>query len=392
MTSCHVEVDPHEYISRKESILAKHDTKRISKTATFVNIVYRVLVREGFEVQDNVSIERLQAQHEMLNMCYNRLNPSSEQVPKTGPYAFYETRGDASIVFLPVRGRQLTEESNVERIQIPSDKTFTGAGALNSLTEFLQTRPGGALWNVPDKINFVVAPMGGSTIGQAFLFNNYCILNNLTVGGPSALAPGLSVEGYRVGLTGVHEIGHCFGLAHVFGANYCSAPQIFNDIPKQKLSNSSVGGPRIYQEPGGQYKGTNDNRDKDCKSGNYGERSCLPCTKGSACSACDSDTTELRECFMNFMDYAGGVRAMFSTEQAALMSAWLNSEENVLIRVQPVPESLPDIPIVELPTEELPTALGSSLVLPVWAIVLIGVTMLTLVVFFIYMIRRNLVK
>jgi len=383
-----VEVDPHEYITRKDQILAGHETKKISKTATFVDIVYRVLIREGSESQDDVSLERLQAQHEMLQMCFNRLNPSGEQVPKTGPYAFYELRGDASIVFLPVRGRQLTDD-NVERIRIPAGMTFTGSGALASMTEFMQTRPGGALWNVPDKVNFFVAPMGGSTIGQAFLFNNYCILNNLTVGGPSSPAPGLSVPGYKVGLTGVHEVGHCFGLAHVFGANYCSAPQIFNDIPKQKLSNPSINGPRIYQEPGGLYKGTNDNRERDCNSGNYGERSCMPCDKGSACPACDRDSSELRECFVNFMDYSGGVRAMFSIEQAALMSAWLNSDENNKILIQPVPETLPDIPIVELPPEELPDALSTSLILPVWAVALIGVVMLAMVVALAYFIRKN---
>lgn len=387
--------DPHAYAARVARVL-RAAPARVDGDAVFLKVVYRVLVREGREAQDDVPLARLRAQHEMLQMVLNRANPSGERTPKTGHYAFYGVRGDASVVLLPVRGADLTEDEHVERIAIPANKTFQGAGALAELTAFMHTRPGGALWNVPDVLNFFCAPMGGATIGQAFLHNNYCVLNNLTVGGPSALAPGLGAAnpGYEFGITGAHEVLHCFGLGHTFSAGACGAPRAFADLPRQKKANSPFRF-SLTQRADGAYDGQGCNRAADCAY--YASLRKGEAADPARLQSCidPADCAEgLYEQATNIMDYTGANRTMISKKQADYVHAWLGSADNTKFRLQPVPEDLPDIPVVETASlVELHQATPSDELgdgLPTWAVATLGAVLLVLfAALALYVIRKK---
>ena len=396
--NCHTaDPDPHAYAACVERVL-RGAPARVDGDAVFLKVVYRVLVREGREAQDDVPLARLRAQHEMLQMILNRVNPSGERTPKTGHYAFYGVRGDASVVLLPVRGADLTED-DVERIAIPAGKTFQGSGALAEMTAFMHTRPGGALWNVPDVLNFFCAPMGGATIGQAYLHNNFCVLNNLTVGGPSALAPGLGAgnPGYEYGITGAHEVLHCFGLGHIFNAGACGAPHAFADVPRQKKANSPFRF-SITQRADGTHDGQGCNRAADCAY--YASLGKGQAAEPSRLQSCidPADCAEgLYEQATNIMDYTGASRTMISVKQADYVHAWLRSADNTKFRLQPVPEDLPEIPVLDesslVELHQAPPSGGPDAKLPVWAVASLGaVLFVVLVALVVYVLKRRPVR
>lgn len=340
----------------------------------FINVKYRVLYRPGV-ADDQTTLARIQAQHEMMNMSFNRVNPDVERVPRTGRYGFYDRRGDASIVLLPILGQQVQEE-DIERI--PISAPFPSIGLSTTVDSFLQTRPNGAIHRYPDVMNIVIAPVaanasGGKTVGEAFIRNNFCVIDNLVVGGYTTIALGLpGNSGYFLGKTGLHEVGHVLGMEHTF-AGPCR-PQ-FADIPSQRQPNFTA---KLVEKVDGTFDAFDDNMDKACRSGNFGQ----------VCEArCDGTATG--EMFQNIMDYNADVRSFFTVQQCQAMRDFLTSEQNILLKLQPAPDEVFDIPAVEVPELNgvrftvVPEGESSELI-PIWAISIVGVVFVLILALLIF--------
>lgn len=312
---CGSDVDPEHVATRRMRLLRQlqldqRNTDVASSTERICfDIVYRILYRNA---GDNLSLDRLKSQHQTLNACFNQSNSSHTRVPKSGHYNFDAVKGNARITFLPSDYRNLTEDK-VERIQ--TDREFDD---LSQALAWLKAK--GHVEIVAGKMNVIIAPLS-NILGQASLESNVCIVATGSVGG-EALAGSLSR--YGLGVTAVHEIGHCLGLPHPFGAgNSCA--QVFSDIPGQINPNYDF---QLVQS-GDVWDGALCNRDRDCKHYRNGDTSvlisgvslpysCFTCNETApACDACDS---QLYEQGCNFMGYSSDANlVMFSKQQCTYM-------------------------------------------------------------------------
>jgi hypothetical protein len=352
----------------------------------YVNITYWMLYCND---ATNVSLGRFQSQHQILNACFNRVNLSASKVPQSGPYNFWNVRGDAGIAFAPLDYTQLNED-HIQRILIPCSTVFNG---LNEAVKFL-TDAGHAL--VPGHINVIAAPLSGF-LGEAALFDRVCVIDAETVGGELLNSP---ISTYNLGITAVHEVGHVLGLPHPFDQ---SCVQTFADVPTLRRPNYDF---KLVQNTDGTWGGQNCNRFKDCKyyrdletSYGAGPHSCFNCVNtGINCTQCDTDVFE-QAC--NFMDYVDdGDMGMFSLLQCQAVREYLASAESMVTVVDgelgaTVPSALDGVVPTDGGTGEkdgnASRTANSLLGMPVWAFGLAvagGVVLLILAVYALVRLNR----
>lgn len=336
MPRCNVTTDYDEVRSWRELRPSLTDAQRAVVESTdliHIDVVYWILHRNESE---NLPLAVLQSQHQMLNSCYNATNLNLAKVPDTGHYNFKSVVGNAGIVFLPSNHETLTEEQHVKRFAV--NKTFDGydsmvAEVTGELKQEFAT----------NKLHIVCAPLSGSILGEAIVFGNITVCEVTAVGGHIVAG---SASGYTLGITVVHEVGHCLGLPHVFrGEGNCSdtnifapsLPNPFTDIPLQIHPNEEF----MLTNQGGIWTGSMCNRDRDCHvyrgdTAGYEyapntERlqpySCMGCDSaieptcpnpGCCPDKCDGAATYEMGC--NFLDYGvDDVLVMFSATQCQWM-------------------------------------------------------------------------
>ena len=247
----------------------------------FLNVVYHVLWNND---DTNISIERIRAQHDVINRDFNANNIDLSRVPSTGKYNFASVVGDARITFLPVNSDDLHD---IKRTNV-TNRSFSG------MNDLLAEVPS---MSAPDGVlTIFIAPLDGTLLGQAELLSKSCVINCRTVGNAELPGDPLLIS-YNTGRTATHEIGHVLGLPHTFSShNTCMSPEInseFPDIPPQKLPNFDA----VLINDNGVWTGTLDNRFRDCNQPVYN----IPGVSGPY--GCNSDTncsTGLFEMFFNF--------------------------------------------------------------------------------------------
>lgn len=285
-----------------------------------LEVHYWVLHRNAAE---NIALARLEAQHQMLNECFNGLNSRLARVPSSGRYAHRTFIGVGNIVFLPSDASLLKEGEHVTRVPITSSLD----GLLDALG--IVSSNGGIRAGV---LNIICAPLNG-ILGEAGLTSSYCVVHSGSVGGDSASG---TLSSYRLGITAVHEVGHCLSLPHVFSGSSCSQP--FSDIPAQRYPNYDF---ELVSE-GDSWAGTTCNRLRDCKiyeskdnsyviGGLSPPYSCFSCT-GLGCT--EDCASTLHEQAMNFMDYSTDEHlVMFSGQQVlAMRDALVSGDTGVMLR------------------------------------------------------------
>jgi len=274
----------------------------------YIAIHYTVLYRNSGE---NLPLASIQAQHQVLNACFNALNDNISKVSSSGRYNFKSVVGNSKLVFLPTHYADLTEE-HVTRVSVNTN--FAG---LTSVQDHLQSS---GISLDATRMNMMIAPLE-DILGEARMESNVCVVTTGSVGGELALG---SMSEYGLGRTAVHEVGHCLGLPHIFTG---TCTQVFSDIPAQRIPNFS-----FNLTSGGRLC----NRDRDCKYHRNGDTSvlqsgvslpysCFSChTAPPTCDECD---TELYEQALNFLDYVDDSEmVMFSAQQSLHMRQVLRSE------------------------------------------------------------------
>lgn len=312
---CVTEVDIEKCIEehkRAKRLLNRSEQTIASDTGEtlYIGVYYTVLYRNTAE---NISLARLQDQHYVMNLCNTQKNPRVSRVPSSGQYNFSNVIGNLNTIALPTDASELAEVTHIRRIQC--NRSFSG---ITDVLSWLQSN--GHATNTTGKLNVFLAPLN-SILGQAAVLSNYCVCDVGTVGGDDEQG---TTSGYNLGMTQVHEVGHCLGLPHTFNED-CDT-QLFSDIPPQHHPNSSSF--ELYQN-GDEWDGKNCNRFIDCKFNNEGNEafeisgrtlySCFTCHSLSQ-GSCTSCSTTLYEQAMNFMDYPTDLHiVMFSKQQVVFM-------------------------------------------------------------------------
>ena len=289
----------------------------------YVRIVYYVLYRTDAE---NISLDLIRSQHHMINLCFSNQHESRNRMPTTGhEYNFSSAVGTSNIRFLPTVHTDLKEE---DIVRIPMEGRTDVFKNLIDVLEFY-TDLNRDLVN--GSINLFIVPF--QNLGEAETPGDLACIATSSVGGE--LEQG-TLKGYDKGITAVHEIGHLFGLPHVFDGD---CDRAFADIPAQKYESPYF----QLTEEGGTWSGKQCNRYIDCKIYKEGDTSfeidgltkpysCFPCdVDGAGCTECDTSEYEQS---MNFMDYAQDDHLiMFSREQSIFMRQVLLSKSG---KVEPV--------------------------------------------------------
>jgi hypothetical protein len=223
-------------------------------TYTLPVIVHVVHNGEAVGVGSNISQAQVQSQLDVLNEDYRNRNADGTLVPP----AFQPLRGDMQVQFvlaaIDPSGNPLVEPG-IDRV----NRTTKGWSAppyapKGSLTYLEGTIKPGSYWDPNRYLNIWVVDLGGDVLGYAQFPDNTAGLGGLTGLGGSAETDGVVIRysafgrvgtlapPYNKGRTLTHELGHWFGLRHIWGdderaSDTCSGSDYADDTPNQAVQN-----------------------------------------------------------------------------------------------------------------------------------------------------------
>ncbi|MCS5489084.1 M43 family zinc metalloprotease [Algoriphagus limi] len=184
----------------------------------------------------NIPFSQIENQIRILNEDFNRLNPDADRTPAE----FLPVAASANIEFvlakqdpdgLPTNGVVRIEGPN--NSYLPDDATIIG-----QLTQ----------WNPEEYLNIWVVPLAQPYIGYAsFPISD---LPGLNFSPAPAIIDGVTIDyqffgtggnstAASLGRTATHEVGHYFGLRHIWGDGGCGVDDFVEDTPLQDNSNST---------------------------------------------------------------------------------------------------------------------------------------------------------
>ncbi len=247
-----------------------------------VPIVVHVLYRTE---QQNISMEQIHSQIEVLNRDFAGLNADLNKVPEP----FRRLAGVSNIQF------QLADRDPDGRFTNGVTRTKTAVENIGSQSIYHRPERGGvAPWPQPHYLNVWVCELEGDALGFAILPGAQISERDGIVMSPTAFGTiGTTNPPYDQGRTFVHEVGHYFGLRHLWGSDdaSCNSTDYVSDTPVQLKENFG------------------------CK--NFPSFSC--------------SNEEFGDMFMNYMDYGNDTCMLFFTQQqVALMHLVLMKNRKTL--------------------------------------------------------------
>lgn len=219
---------------------AKNQSQILFKTKEAVRlipvVVHVINNGEPIGTGTNIPLTQIEAQIKILNEDFRRLNSDTTNTPSE----FLPVAGDANIEFilakqdpsgLPTNG--IVRIEGLKTSYSPDDATLIG-----QLSQ----------WDPTTYMNIWVVPLTQPFIGYAsFPISD---LPGLNFPATSLITDGVTID-YRFfgtggaaisassGRTATHEVGHYFGLRHIWGDGGCGVDDFVNDTPLQDNSNNS---------------------------------------------------------------------------------------------------------------------------------------------------------
>jgi hypothetical protein len=303
------------YNPARSTQTARSAAARIQATTYTLPVVVHVIHNgEAVGAGTNISQAQVQSQIDVLNEDYRNLNPDGNSTAVV-PSAFQPLRGDVQLQFVMAQrnpnGVALTEPG-IDRVNRNTRGFTLPAGGYGTAYINSTIKPATS-WNPEQYINIWVMPLGGGLLGYAQFPDNTANVGGLSPQGGTAATDGVVVlytafgsqiknptgtygtnNPYNRGRTLTHELGHFFGMRHIWGDADCGNDYV-SDTPTQFEENYN------------------------CPSYPH-----VTCSNGAS-----------GDMFMNYMDYVNDAcMAMFSKSQAAriqtIMAAGTPRRTNLL--------------------------------------------------------------
>ena len=218
-----------DYFHKKNMESIDKNYKR-QKSVYYIPVVVHVIHNNGSE---NISKAQIESQITVLNEDFRRLNSDASNTPSS----FQSVAADCEIEFF--LAQKDPNGSCTDGINRVVSATYTDLDANSedaALKQLIQWDPSMYLniWIVKD-ID------GGGLSGYAYFPGVSNALDGLVISHESFGTLGTAVTPYDLGRTATHEIGHYFGLHHVWGQNNggCTDDDGFSDTPIQNAENYS---------------------------------------------------------------------------------------------------------------------------------------------------------
>lgn len=283
--------------------IKKKRSKRQEAEVVNIPVVVHIIhngAPEGFGI--NLPEAQIISQIEVLNEDFRRLNDDRINTPDE----FLPVAADIELTFsLAARDPEGLPSNGIVRVDGGKDLWFVAEDyALKS----------NSFWPSEDYLNIWVTDLGDGFLGYAQF--PVSPLEGLEDGSNSRLTDGIVVDyrafgsilkypaadlnpKYNLGRTTSHEIGHYFGLRHIWGDGNCSQDDFCADTPPQNSDNNGLSNCT--------YPGKN---------------------------TCSSDNPNLADMFQNYMDYTNDVcMNLFTQDQKTRMRTVLdNSPRRVSLK------------------------------------------------------------
>jgi len=260
----------------------------------------------------NLPVEQIISQIDVLNEDFRRLNDDRINTPAL----FEPVAADIEVNFvLAVRDPEGLPTNGIVRTN--------GGQNVWQLTDNYRLK-NLSYWPSEDYLNiwvadlndnylgyaqFPVSPLAGLDIASENAFTDGVIVDYRAFGSIDKYPDANLINDYSLGRTTSHEVGHFFGLRHIWGDGGCSVDDFCEDTPDQGSPNTNVNVPCTFPGP----------------------------------NSCNSGAGDLPDMFQNYMDYtADACMNLFTLDQRARMRAVLDgsprraSLKNSLGKVPPI--------------------------------------------------------
>ena len=288
------------------------------QSIVYLPVVFHIVLPNPYVITDEV----VQSQLDAMNLDFSGLNPDTTNLPA----AFLAIRGHSSIRFV------LAKRTPSGKLTNGIDRVFsTATGNPDNPVDSIKRKSlGGAdAWDPKSYINIWVGTIsnGGGVLGytqipgSGSLIDEGVFCNILGFGISSC-----NVSDYNKGRTVVHELGHYFGLNHIWGddensSNTCSG----DDFRALTSDGSTFTLPASLYNPPGQGNTANDIGDTPNQS--IATNSCPTGIKTDSCTS-----TAPGILYEDFMDYTSDdCYNMFTKKQVERMEYVLNNYESGLL-------------------------------------------------------------
>lgn len=296
------------------------DPKRM-QSIVYLPVVFHIVLPNPYLITDEV----VQSQIDAMNTDFAGLNPDTTNLPPE----FLAIRGHSSIRFV------LAKRTPSGKITNGIDRVFgTATGNPDNIVDSIKrTSLGGAdAWDTKSYINIWVGNISGASgvlgytqiPGSGNSIDDGVFCNILGFGISSC-----NVSDFNKGRTVVHELGHFFGLNHIWGddensSNTCSG----DDFRPLTSDGSTFTLPASLYNPPGQGNTANDIGDTPNQS-----IATNGCPSGNRSDSCTSSSPGIL--YEDFMDYTSDdCYNMFTKKQVERMEYVLNTYLSGLITSQ----------------------------------------------------------
>jgi hypothetical protein len=307
-----------------------------SDNILYIPVIYHVIYSQE---EQNINIDLIQNNHLQLNTCFAVTNSDIDKVPTSGNYNYAHLIGEPHIAFQPINENQIIERSPFIR------RTNVNQPMVSLEEAIIFSSP------VEKYLNVYIGNMPDNILGEAYSGSNLCMVNYRTVGGSTIKG---NLEGFDLGKTLVHEVGHCFTLSHPWDSKCLD---LINDLPRTKNPNYNA----ILFDDSGSYSGKGCNHWTDVEQ----------LTLGFSCTGNEPPPNGYYELFMTYMEYVTDLNmVMFTQDQSVDMYIWLGTEGRMIFTVQET-----DILLTISPTNSSSSLNTVQIIL----IVLVTITMVILI-------------
>ncbi|MGI4735654.1 MAG: M43 family zinc metalloprotease [Janthinobacterium lividum] len=247
-------LNPAYNAARSTKTTAAAALRTAAVTYTLPVIVHVINDGEAVGTGSNISQAQVQSQLAVLNEDYRNLNADGALVPSV----YQPLRGDMQLQFVPAlrdpNGATLAEPG-IDRVNRTTKGWMAPPYGSSSSTDYIDgTIKPGSFWDPNRYLNIWVLNLGGGLLGYAQFPDNTAGLGGLNAQGGSATTDGVVIlysafgrvgtlaTNYNQGRTLTHELGHWFGLRHIWGdddnaSDTCSGSDYADDTPNQAIEN-----------------------------------------------------------------------------------------------------------------------------------------------------------